>query len=119
MAFFFLLLWNMLCGIWSEGKNDPAVRKKNQQRVRVVIKMFFVMGIAWIAEIVSFFLTWAVGNDAVYREVFFFQIINSLQVSEKGLLTNCINRAFILHLLVVPGTDLFLPIINVFIVFKF
>ena len=88
MVFFFLFLWNMLCGIWSEGKNDPAVRKKNQQRVRVVIKMFFVMGIAWIAEIVSFFLTWAVGNDAVYREVFFFQIINSLQVSEKGLLTN-------------------------------
>ena len=119
MVFFFLFLWNMLCGIWSEGKNDPAVRKKNQQRVRVVIKMFFVMGIAWIAEIVSFFLTWAVGNDAVYREVFFFQIINSLQASEKESFTNCINRAFILHLLAVPDTDLFLLIVNVFVVFKF
>merc|ERR1712012_174662 len=41
--------------------------------------MFFVMGVSWIAEIVAFFLNWFIGSDKIYKGIFLFQLINSLQ----------------------------------------
>jgi len=78
MVFFVLFMWNMLCGVWSAQAGDPVVENQNRTKIFVVMKMFFVMGISWIAELISFFLYWFVG-DAFYKEVFFFQLINSLQ----------------------------------------
>ena len=80
MVFFALFLWNMLCGVWANQGSEPIVAQHNRQKLHVVIKMFFVMGVSWIAEIVSFFLNWFVGSHKIYRELFFFQLINSLQV---------------------------------------
>ena len=76
-----MFLWNMLCGVWAAQADDPVIAQQNRQKMLVVVKMFFVMGVTWIAELVSFFLIWAVGDHTVYRELFFFQLINSLQVS--------------------------------------
>ena len=73
----------MLCGVWADCKTDPVVCKKNKQRVRVVIKMFFVMGVSWIAEIISFFVYWFFGDDKKHILCYSltpFQLFNSLQV---------------------------------------
>ena len=83
MVFFILFLRNMLCGVWAECKTDPVVCKKNKQRVRVVVKMFFVMGVSWIAEIISFFVYWYFGDDKKHILSYSltpFQLFNSLQV---------------------------------------
>ena len=80
MVFFILFVWNMLCGVWANQAGDPVVAQKNRQNMLVVIKMFFIMGVSWIAEIVSFFLNWLVGANNIYKGIFFFQLINSLQV---------------------------------------
>ena len=80
MVFFILFVWNMLCGVWANQAGDPVVAQKNRQNMLVVIKMFFIMGVSWIAEIVSFFLNWLVGANNIYKGIFLFQLINSLQV---------------------------------------
>ena len=81
MVFFILFLWNMLCGVWSNQAGDPVVAQQNKQKMHVVIKMFFVMGVSWIAEIVLFFVNWLIGDHKIYKGIFLFQLINSLQVN--------------------------------------
>ena len=73
----------MLCGVWAAQAGDPVIAQQNRQKRHVVIKMFFVMGVTWIAEIISFFLYWAVGEHKLYRKIFFFELINALQVRLK------------------------------------
>ena len=81
MVFFILFLWNMLCGVWANQAGDPVVAQQNRQKMHVVIKMFFVMGVSWIAEIILFFVNWLVGDYKIYKGIFLFQLINSLQVN--------------------------------------
>ena len=81
MVFFILFLWNMLCGVWANQAGDPVVAQQNRQKMHVVIKMFFVMGVSWIAEIILFFVNWLVGDHKIYKGIFLFQLINSLQVN--------------------------------------
>ena len=83
MVFFVMFLWNMLCGVWASQAGDPIIAQQQRQKMQVVIKMFFVMGVTWIAELISFFITWAIGDHKHYRELFFFQLINCLQVRLK------------------------------------
>ena len=81
MVFFILFLWNMLCGVWANQAGDPVVAQQNKQKMHVVIKMFFVMGVSWIAEVVLFFVNWLIGDHKIYNGIFLFQLINSLQVN--------------------------------------
>ena len=81
MVFFILFLWNMLCGVWANQAGDPVVAQQNKQKMHVVIKMFFVMGVSWIAEIILFFVNWLIGDHKIYKGIFLFQLINSLQVN--------------------------------------
>ena len=105
MVFFFLFLRNMLCGVWAECKTDPVVCKKNKQRVRVVVKMFFVMGVSWIAEIISFFLNWFIGPHLTHKYLLIFQLINSLQVSvrNKNWSIICFVENFLIYFWKFPG----------------
>ena len=79
MVFFLLFLWSLLCGVWSNNANDPVVAQQTQQKMRVVVKMFFVMGVTWIAEFISWLLSYTIGSKHVYKIIFPFQVINSLQ----------------------------------------
>ena len=85
MVFFILFLWNMLCGVWANQAGDPVVAQQNKQKMHVVIKMFFVMGVSWIAEIILFFVNWLIGDHKIYKGIFLFQLINSLQVNKHLL----------------------------------
>lgn len=86
LMFFLLFLWNMTCGTWANHDGEYAMSQQNKKKVRAVIKLFFVLGITWIAEIVSWGLEWAYGPEKVYKEVFVFQLINALQ----GLVMFCV-----------------------------
>ena len=94
MVFFILFLWNMLCGVWANQVGDPVVTQQNRQKMQVVIKLFFVMGVSWIAEIVSFFLNWLVHPSKIYKGIFLFQLINSLQVHTYILLYFILRSTF-------------------------
>ena len=80
VVLFFLFLWSMLCGVWSDHDGDPVMKQQNKKRMKAVIKMFFVMGITWIMEFVSWILEITVGSHKVHKIVFVFDLINSLQV---------------------------------------
>ena len=82
----------MLAGFWSTNihvADDKERIKKRNQRLKVVLKMFFVMGITWTTEIIM----WAIETKYTKYQVFkntglryaglVFQIINSSQVNSQ------------------------------------
>ena len=71
----------MLCGVWSNKRGDPVVAQ-NKQKEGVVLKMFFVMGLSWIVEVLAIF--W--DTKIHYKEDFVFQLFNDLQ----GFLMFCV-----------------------------
>ena len=78
-------MFNMFCGVWGLKTGDPSLSQERQQqliKLHVCIKLFFVMGITWIANIISTIIRSAMKLEAmdVKEYVIFFQIINSLQV---------------------------------------
>jgi hypothetical protein len=73
----------MCCGVWSNNRGDPVIQQQNQTKMKAVIKMFFVMGLTWIAEFVSWALTDKYGGHAIYKTTFVFDLINALQVFTK------------------------------------
>ena len=80
----------MTAGFWAENAlaaTEKERAKKQKQRMKVVTKMFFVMGLSWIADVVSWGLEQLPGGQlALYKNqglrytLLFFQIINSSQV---------------------------------------
>ena len=85
----------MIAGFWAgntmASTDKAAQAKKQRQRMKVVIKMFFVMGLSWIADIVSWGLAEALNNLEIYKNAglrytsLVFAIINSCQVSVSNL----------------------------------
>merc|ERR1712029_1035378 len=86
LAFFGIFLWKLAFGNQTQiaaTEKERAARRK--QRMKVAIKMFFVMGLTWIADMIS----WAIATNHGEFEVFknkgllysglVFQIINSAQ----------------------------------------
>ena len=80
----------MIAGFWSDNvlaATDAERAKKQKQRMKVVIKMFFVMGLSWIADIISWAVQEGHGDYEFYKKTglrytsLVFAIINSCQVS--------------------------------------
>lgn len=84
--------WSLCCGVWaSEKVGRDNIRNKN--RTQTVTRMFFVVGITWIAEVVSFLLNYGLGynngipgegaslhtNAIVIKVSFLFDCINAFQ----------------------------------------
>ena len=71
----------MCCGVFAQksGKG-PAIEDENNKRLKAVVKMFFVMGPTWLAEILHFALKQGVKECHVNKVVILFDIINCLQV---------------------------------------
>ena len=44
----------MCFGVFANGLNQQSITDQNKKRMTAIIKMFFIMGITWLAEIVSF-----------------------------------------------------------------
>ena len=73
--------WNLCCGVWAGSTHgDPVLRSQQRYRMLTVAKMFFAMGISWVAEVVSWGLVaafgrrpWVVGASLV------FDLLNAVQ----------------------------------------
>jgi len=79
LIFFVLFLRNMCFGVFGNGHNHQSITDQNKKRMKAIIKMFFIMGITWIAEIVSFSIDWHDPNNSDNPISFAFSIINALQ----------------------------------------
>lgn len=87
----------MIAGSWQVDKTLSADAKelaqKRLQRCYVVMKMFLVMGITWIAETVSWSINESYGeyevfkNNGLWYSELFFTIINSSQVNKTTVVT--------------------------------
>ena len=78
--------WNICCGVWKSTipKVGSSIPDQYRLRARTLTKLFFVVGITWIAEVTSFFLHNFIGmtgsNGAILVKVsVFFDIINASQ----------------------------------------
>ena len=74
----------MCFGVFGNGHNHQSITDQNKKRMTAIIKMFFIMGITWIAEIVSFSIDWHDPNNSDNPISFAFSIINALQVTNKN-----------------------------------
>ena len=73
-----MFIWNMCCGVFAQ--KGQAIEDENNKRLKAVVKMFFVMGPTWLAEIFSFALDQGVKQCHASKIVILFDIINCLQV---------------------------------------
>ena len=83
-VFFILFLWNMCCGVYAHGGTNlnQSINDQNKKRFKAILKMAFIMGISWIAEIISFYITWQFGHESFSHSkiIFGFKNFNALQV---------------------------------------
>jgi len=56
-----------------------VTKQKYRSSLRVVTKIFFVMGLTWLADIIAFLVTWKWKYVNTYKYLSIFDIINSLQ----------------------------------------
>ena len=83
LVFFILFLWNMCFGVFANGLNHNSMNDQNKKRMTAIIKMFFIMGITWLAEIVSFSIDWNEPSNSDNKISFAFSVINALQVNQQ------------------------------------
>ena len=65
---------------------DEEKNKKRRQRIKVVVKMFIVMGLSWIADVVSSIIISTIGNVEKFQN-------KGLLYSE--LICDCINASMV------------------------
>ena len=90
LVFFGIFLWQFL-GYWSKNTDrflsDKEKAKKRRQRMKVVVKMFLVMGLTWVADQVSWMISEYYGdfekflNKGLLYSELFCDCINSSMVS--------------------------------------
>ena len=86
--------YNLCCGIWSSRQGDSSMALA-QQRFRMItlVKMFFAMGISWLAEFISWLLAYHFGREGwVIKWSFGFDIINASQVRGIFVYYNRLNH---------------------------
>ena len=53
--------------------------RRTRQMLSVVLELFLVMGLTWLAEVISLVINWRAGRAYAGWEIIVFDIINSLQ----------------------------------------
>ena len=81
LVFFTLFLYNMCCGVWSQKSGQPG-NARTQRKLKAVCKVFFVMGLTWIAEIITWALKTKFGHHRLYKYTFPLELLNALQVKK-------------------------------------
>ena len=85
-VFFSLFICELMCDTWSVHKRDEldeTGKYSHKTRMKVVTKIFFVLGLTWVAEIVSWICHYTYSVRLVYKIVLFFDLVNALQVHKK------------------------------------
>ena len=102
-------MWNICCGTFGSARDDPVIQDQHKKRLRAVIKMFFVMGLIRIVEIIRFIFDIMYGNTnlTIRRLSLFFDIMIALQVCTDG--SKILHTLFVKHyndLLDIPSSKL-------------
>merc|ERR1711953_832760 len=72
--------YNLLFGLWAPSAEGDSRRfEKTKQMLGVVVELFLVMGITWVADVISTFINWRRGEVYLGWEIVVFDVINSLQ----------------------------------------
>jgi hypothetical protein len=53
LVMYILSSWSICCGVYG---GSSVIEAQSQKRIKFASKMFIIMGISWIAEIISFIL---------------------------------------------------------------
>ncbi len=61
-----------------QGRKSKGSRSINGQ-IKIIAKLFVVMGITWMSEFVAFLLEWILGPDAVWKYTIFNDVVNLSQ----------------------------------------
>ena len=85
-----MFIWNIYFGTFGSGKGDPVIKDQQKRRLKAVIKMFFVMGLTRIVEVISFILEQFYGrsNLTIHKLTLFFDIMIALQVGIISLINS-------------------------------
>ena len=80
LLFFLASSYALLCGVWASAwDTDSGNRNNSRQMFWVVMELFLVMGLTWLADVVSLIISWNNGKTYSGWEIIIFDIINSLQ----------------------------------------
>merc|ERR1712130_509202 len=67
-------------GIWAPARDaDSGGRNNTRQMFWIVVELFLVMGLTWLADVVSLIINYVYGQAYSGWEIIIFDIINSLQ----------------------------------------
>lgn len=77
LVFYALLVFKFSCGIWASSIQDDS-NSINWRNFKVVLELFFFMGIYWLPESVGFFIHWFDSRNWNHPAVTFFQHLNQL-----------------------------------------
>jgi len=79
LCLFLTSAYALLFGIWATSREDGSSRQGIRQMFWIVLELFLVMGLTWLADVVSLLINWLQGGIYAGYEILFFDIINSLQ----------------------------------------
>ena len=80
ITFFLATTYSLLFGLWAPSADGDTRRyEKTKQMLGVVVELFLVMGITWVADVISTFINWRRGEVYLGWEIVVFDVINSLQ----------------------------------------
>ena len=80
LSLFLSSAYSLLFGIWAIPREDTSTNSRgSRQMFWIVLELFLVLGLTWLADIISLALNWAYGSTYVGYEVFFFDAFNALQ----------------------------------------
>ena len=80
LSLFLSSAYSLLFGIWAIPREDTSSSSRgSRQMFWIVLELFLVLGLTWLADIISLALNWAYGSIYVGYEVFFFDAFNALQ----------------------------------------
>ena len=80
LTLFLSSAYSLLFGIWAVPREDTNANSRgSRQMFWIVLELFLVLGLTWLADIISLSLNWAYGSVYVGYEVLFFDAFNALQ----------------------------------------
>ena len=80
LVLFLSSAYSLLFGIWAIPREDSSTSSRgSRQMFWIVLELFLVLGLTWLADVISLLLNWANGSANVTFVVFVFDAINALQ----------------------------------------
>ena len=85
LVLFLSSAYSLLFGIWAIPREDSSTSSRgSRQMFWIVLELFLVLGLTWLADVISLLLNWANGSAHVTFEVFVFDVLLFLHIYGSG-----------------------------------